>query len=131
MRKLCENFHIFYFQKRIVSAETIRGKKKNWTLGGVWGSNSDILTWNIFEGFFYFGYTFPKNLYDILFISNVFRCYLTPKRKGNMTCMGLWKVKIRGQTEVDMVIQIHRMVLKVICLLKRYLTCFSVRFLNF
>jgi hypothetical protein len=25
MRKLYENFHIFYFQKRIVSAETIRG----------------------------------------------------------------------------------------------------------
>ena len=26
MRKLYENFHIFHFQKRIVSAETIRGK---------------------------------------------------------------------------------------------------------
>ena len=25
MRKLYENFHIFHFQKRIVSAETIRG----------------------------------------------------------------------------------------------------------
>ena len=25
MRKLCENFQIFYFQKRTVSAETIRG----------------------------------------------------------------------------------------------------------
>ena len=25
MRKLIENFHIFYFQKRIVSAEIIRG----------------------------------------------------------------------------------------------------------
>jgi hypothetical protein len=25
MRKLYANFHIFYFQKRIVSAETIRG----------------------------------------------------------------------------------------------------------
>ena len=25
MRKLYENFHIFYFQKRIVSTETIRG----------------------------------------------------------------------------------------------------------
>ena len=29
MRKLYENFHIFYFQKRIVSAETIRGNKVN------------------------------------------------------------------------------------------------------
>ena len=27
MRKLCENFHIFHFQKSIVSAETIRGNK--------------------------------------------------------------------------------------------------------
>ena len=46
-----------------------------------------------------------------------FRCYLTPKRKGNMTCMGLWKVRIRGQAEVDMVFtnKIQRMVLKVIC----------------
>ena len=25
MQKLYENFHIFYFQKRIISAETIRG----------------------------------------------------------------------------------------------------------
>jgi hypothetical protein len=25
MRKLYENFHIFHFQKRIVSAETVRG----------------------------------------------------------------------------------------------------------
>ena len=115
-------------------------------------------SWNFFDGFFYiyFGYTselgvptilsllihkisglhnytFPKKLCDIVFISNIFRCYLTPKRKGNMTCMGLWKVRIRGQAEVDMVFtnKIQRMVLKVICLLKRYSTCFSVRFLNF
>ena len=34
MRKLYENFHILHFQKRIVSAETIRGntvaKEKYW-----------------------------------------------------------------------------------------------------
>ena len=29
MRKLYENFHIFHFQKRIVSAETIRGNTVN------------------------------------------------------------------------------------------------------
>ena len=47
MQKLYENFHIFYFQKRIVSAETIRGNmvfpihhkqnfrfsSKDWTVG--------------------------------------------------------------------------------------------------
>ena len=35
MRKLYENFHIFHFKKRIVSAETIRGNKvcQIWTLG--------------------------------------------------------------------------------------------------
>ena len=29
MRKLYENFHIFHFQKRIVSVETIRGNMVN------------------------------------------------------------------------------------------------------
>ena len=100
-------------------------------------------SWNFFDGFFYvyFGYTselgvptilsllkiclhkytFPQKLCDIVFISNIFRCYLTPKRKGNMTCMGLWKVRIRGQAEVDMVFtnKTQRMVLKVICLYSR------------
>ena len=32
MRKLYENFHIFYFQKRIVSAETIQGNY-SWKYG--------------------------------------------------------------------------------------------------
>ena len=50
MWKLFENFHIFYFQKRIVSSETIRGNtvfaKKFEDRGHKWQSNDAFLVVN-------------------------------------------------------------------------------------
>ena len=55
----------------------------------------------------------------------IYRCYQIQKKEGSMTSMVQWRVNLLDQVEVDMVSMntIPLMVLKVIWLLKKYLTC--------